>query len=673
MGFNYLELTYPLFLIQFILLAFGILVLMIISEKFKPFITSFCVISIGIISSTLAIIGIIENGFEILINGGSFIGTIPIRIDSLSAWFILIINIVTATGVIYGIGYIKAYKPNRFISTLHWSLFLLFQSSMLLVCMVQNSIAFIVSWEIMSLSSLFLVLFDYENPKVLKAGINYLVQMHLSVAFLTIAFIWVYFKTGTFDFIGISTYFGANNNIWLFVVFFVGFGFKAGFIGLHTWLPHAHPAAPSHISGVMSGVIVKMGIYGIFRVITCLRADYLLLGEIVLGISLISGMFGITNAAMQRDFKKMLAYCTIENIGIIGIGIGIGLIGLGKNQNLLCFFGFGGALLHVLNHSLFKSLLFYSAGSIYQQTHTRNMDFLGGLIKKMPKTAIIFLVGAIAIAGIPPFNGFISEFLIYCGLLSGFTSAGITQTVLMVLSFAGLSIIGGVSILTFSKTFGTIFLGSPRKELAHEPKEVSFLMLLPQYVTIILMITIAFVPSIFIKLTGNIVNGSFGINMNMSDPNLKSYFEVLSNISLISLSFILIIVVIYLLRFFLTRKSEKTYSSTWGCAYVAPNTKMQYTGKSFSKTLGKLTSFMVVEEKTYDEIATPEIFPNNRSYKSFYSDLFELKIINPAIKQLKNFINLFQFVQNGKIQAYVIYGIVFILAIFLGTILNVLK
>jgi len=150
--------------------------------------------------------------------------------------------------------------------------------------MVQHSIAFILAWEIMSLSSLLLVLFDYTNPKVLKAGINYLVQMHLSVVFLTVAFIWVYFKTGTFDFKGISTFFGSNVNIWLFLLFFVGFGLKAGFIGLHTWLPQAHPAAPSHISGVMSGVIVKMGIYGIFRIITYLKADYVLLGEIIINI-----------------------------------------------------------------------------------------------------------------------------------------------------------------------------------------------------------------------------------------------------------------------------------------------------------------------------------------------------------------------------------------------------
>ena len=424
--------------------------------------------------------------------GGTFFGDIPLRIDALSAWFILIINFTSVTGVLYGAGYLKSQDVKSPVVSLHWILYLIFQSSMLLVSMVQNSVAFIVAWEVMSLSSLLLVLFDYTNPKVLKAGINYLVQMHLSVALITVAFIWVYFKTGTFDFKGISSIFSSNGNIWLFLIFFTGFGIKARFLSMHTWLPQAHPAAPSHISGVMSGVIVKMGIYGIFRMITYLKSDYLILGEIILTLSLLTGLFGIMNAAVHRDFKKMLAYCTIENIGIIGVGTGLGLIGIAKGQGLLIFLGFGGALLHVLNHSLFKSLLFFSAGSVYSKTHTRDMDKLGGLIKPMPKTGMLFLIGAIAIGGIPPLNGFISEFLIYCGILSGINSAGISQITLMIITFAGMSLIGGISILTFTKTFGTIFLGTPRQKLIHEPVEVSSLMLIPQYLIVVVMMSVAF-------------------------------------------------------------------------------------------------------------------------------------------------------------------------------------
>lgn len=664
------ELIGLLFRLYVIVLFSGIIVLPFIPLRFKSIISIISVFLIALITSFIALNGFSGDGIEFLVNGGSFFGEIPLRIDALAAWFILIINFTSVTGVLYGAGYLKSSTVHPSVISFHWILYIVFQSSMLIVCMVQHSIAFILAWEVMSLSSLFLVLFDYTNPKVLKAGINYLVQMHLSVVLLTVAFIWVYFKTGTFDFKGISVFFGSNPNIWLFLLFFTGFGLKAGFIGLHTWLPQAHPAAPSHISGVMSGVIVKMGIFGIFRIIACLKADYIILGEIIITISLLTGLFGIMNAAVHRDFKKMLAYCTIENIGIIGIGIGLGLIGMGTGQGLLSFLGFGGALLHVLNHSLFKSLLFYSAGSVYRQTHTRDMDKLGGLIKKMPKSALLFLTGAIAIGGIPPLNGFISEFLIYCGILNGINSAGISQITLMVISFAGLSMIGGISLLTFTKAFSTVFLGTPRQELKHEPVEVSLLMLLPQYFIVAAMIIIAFFPGYFIGIIGTVLNNNTFNSVNFNIPDLQRYIGILKNISLASFLLIAVIGFVFLLRWFFTRGSEVKYSSTWGCAYPAAGDRMQYTGKSFSKSFGKLFNFLMIEKKGYDEIRQDETFPESRKYRSFYIDIFEAKIIGPVMHQITRFINLFQFIQNGKIQAYVIYGIVFILAIFIGTILN---
>jgi hydrogenase-4 component B len=670
MVFEGSELIGLLFKAYAIVLFSGIIALLFVPLRIKPVISVISVSLVALITGILAVKGFTAGGIELLIDGGSFFGEIPLRIDALSAWFILIINLTCFTGVLYGAGYLKSSGAQSNLISFHWILYITFQSSMILVSMVQHSIAFIVVWEIMSLSSFLLVLFDYTNPKVLNAGINYLVQMHLSVILLTVAFIWVYFKTGTFDFKGISAFFGSNVNIWLFLIFFAGFGLKAGFLGLHTWLPQAHPAAPSHISGVMSGVIVKMGIYGIFRIITCLKVDYLILGEIILTLSLLTGLFGIMNAAVHRDFKKMLAYCTIENIGIIGIGIGLGLIGIGKGQSMLSFLGFGGALLHVLNHSLFKSLLFFSAGSVYRQTHTRDMDKLGGLIKTMPKTSVLFLTGAIAIGGIPPLNGFISEFLIYCGILIGINSAGIAQITLMIITFAGMSMIGGISILTFTKTFGTIFLGNPRQKLKHKPDEVSLLMLFPQYLIIALMIIIAFFPGYFINLLGIILNNSTFPDIRFNIIDLQGYLSVMKNISLASVLLLAVICFVFFIRWILTRATEEKYSSTWGCAYLAPNEKMQYTGKSFSKSFGKLLNFMLIEKKGYAEIKREETFPVSRKYRSFYLDFFENKIIDPSILLIIRFINMFQFIQNGKIQAYVIYGIVFILAIFIGTVLN---
>jgi hydrogenase-4 component B len=653
-----------------ILFLSGILALPFVPARFKSLVSFCSVIAISIITSTLALFGLSHGGVEYLISGGAFFGEIPLRIDALCSWFILIVNFTCLTGVLFGAGYLKSSSAGSSFLTFHWILFNIFHSSMLLVCMVQHGIAFLVAWEFMSISSFLLVLFDYSNPKVLKAGMNYIVQMHLSVILLTVAFIWVYAKTGTFDFKGINDFFGSNINIWLFLVFFAGFGLKAGFIGLHTWLPHAHPAAPSHISGVMSGVIVKMGIYGIFRIISFLKADYLLLGDIVLSISILTGLFGIMNSAVHRDFKKMLAYCTIENIGLIGIGIGLGLIGMGRNHSLLMFFGFGGALLHTLNHSLFKSLLFYSAGSVYKQTHTRDMDKLGGLIRTMPHSALLFLTGAVAIAGIPPLNGFISEFLLYMGILTGINSAGISQITLMILTFAGMSLIGGISILTFTKTFGTVFLGSPRQQLDKKPSEVPYQMLIPQYLIIALMIVIALFPGFFINMAGKaICFNNFPI-YNFELAGSEKYIAIMKNIRLASLFFLIIAGALFFIPWIILSSKGKQLNPTWGCGYIAPNSRMQYTGKSFSKTFGKLMNFIMIEKKGFDEIGRNEIFPESRKYRSFYLDAFETKIINPIILLLTRFINLFQFVQNGRIQAYVIYGIVFILVIFICTVLN---
>ena len=651
----------------------AIIALCFVSTRFKSYLAASAVIVNAIVTSLLAIGALNGEIKELIFQGNIFWGDILVRIDGLSAWFILIVNLTSVTGVIYGIGYLKPYVNSAQKLAFHWILFVIFHLSMVWVCMLQHSLAFLVAWEVMSLSSMLLVIFDHDKPKTIKAGINYLVQMHISVTFLTIGFIWVYFQTGSFSFDAFQTYFGANSNVWLFLIFFVGFGIKAGFIPLHSWLPHAHPAAPSHVSGVMSGVIVKLGIYGIFRIISFLKADFLLLGEIVITISVLTGVYGILNAAVHRDFKRMLAYCTIENIGIIGIGIGLGLMGIGNNSAVLYYLGFGGALLHVLNHSLFKSLLFYSAGSVYQQTHTRDMNKLGGLIRQMPKTAVLFLIGAIAIGGLPPFNGFVSEFILYSGLLEGLKFSNISQISLLVVTLGGLSIIGGISVLTFTKTFGTIFLGTERKKLTHQPVEVSSMMLIPQYLIVLVMLSVAFLPQFYLNLISKLLD-TFGKTQFVAGSfGLSTYSESITNINLYSILFVAIVAANWGVRALVVKGKSMKIEPTWGCAYVAPNSRMQYTGKSFSKSLGKIFSFLLVEEKKYKELEAGEIFPESRKYVSHYQDFFEYRFINYITHHLVYAANYFKFIQNGRVQSYVWYGIIFMVAIFTLTVLNVLK
>jgi len=658
--------------IALIVAFISIITICLIPSKYKGYLAAFSIIVNAVATSWFAFPALIGDAIDITFNAGLILGDVLIRIDGLSAWFILIINFTCITGVFYGIGYLKEYTNTKSKLALHWALFVVFQLSMIWVCILQNGLAFLITWEIMSLSSMLLVIFDHNNPKTIKAGINYLIQMHISMVFLTIGFIWLYSQTGTFGFDGFSTFFTTNSNIWLFLIFFIGFGLKAGFIPLHSWLPHAHPAAPSHVSGVMSGVIVKLGIYGIIRIISYLKFDYLILGEIVLTISLLTGLYGILNAAVHRDFKKMLAYCTIENIGIIGIGIGLGLIGIGNGSSLMYYLGFGGALLHVLNHSLFKSLLFYSAGSVYQQTHTRDMEKLGGLIKSMPRTAVIFLIGAIAIGGIPPFNGFVSEFIIYSGLIEGIKLNSLSQISLLVISIAGLSIIGGLSIITFTKSFGTIFLGNEREKKEHLPHEVSQIMLWPQYIIIAAMLSVAFFPQFYMNTISLLLQG-MGVSFKGMEPTgFINFSYTLVNISVYSALFIGIIAVGWVIRSSAIRHKAQYSQTTWGCGYVAPNNRMQYTGKSFSKPLSKVFNFLFIEKKQYTELKPSEIFPHNRKYTSVYLDFFEHRFISPVTRRLVYAANYFTFIQNGRTQSYVLYGIIAIVVVFVLTILNII-
>jgi formate hydrogenlyase subunit 3/multisubunit Na+/H+ antiporter MnhD subunit len=331
----------------------------------------------------------------------------------------------------------ELYAGKKSELNIHWISFLMAHAGLMAVCSLSNSIAFLISWEIMALSAFFLVIFESYKPQTIKAGINYLLQSHVAILFLSVGFIWAAVISKTFDFEGIS-YFASHQkpvfSFLLVLLFLTGFGIKAGFVPLHNWLPHAHPAAPSHVSAMMSGVLIKIGIYGILRVLLLTPINYLAVGYFILIVSVLTGVFGVMQAIVQHNLKRLLAYHSVENIGIIGLGIGLGSIGMGYENKALAVIGFTGALLHTLNHSLFKSLLFFAAGNIHQSTHNMDIDRFGGLIKKMPHTALLFLLASLAICGLPPFNGFISEFIIYTGFFNGINSTGLPGIIILTLA-----------------------------------------------------------------------------------------------------------------------------------------------------------------------------------------------------------------------------------------------
>jgi len=629
---------------------------------------------IVIISSYFSINALSGNRFEYIVYGGYVFDNIPLRIDALSGWMILIINITMLTGSIYGMKYLKHYEKRKANLAMHYVLIPFFHISMLMVCIVQNFLAFLVVWELMAISSFLLVILEYWKKETINAGLNYMIQSHIGIIFLTIAFIWVISQTGSYDFKSIETFsakMAPEMGILLFVILMIGFGFKAGFVPLHTWLPYAHPAAPSHVSGMMSGVIIKLGIFGILRTLLLIKGNYLIIGEIILLVSVLSGLYGVILAIVQHNLKKLLAYHSIENIGIIGIGIGIGTIGLGLKNDFLAVTGFTGGLLHILNHSLFKSMLFYGAGNVYQATGILNIDRLGGLIRTMPKTASMFLVASLAICGLPPFNGFISEFLIYSGLFAGLKSESFAFSLLILLVIIGLVMIGGLALFCFTKAFGIVFLGSARSEYSKEPKEAPIQMLLPQYLIAALILAIGLFPQYILKLLLNPVLLFLPqLSKNVTDVYFAK-LSVLSSIGFTGFIIILLFSAIYFIRNRVQRKRVIEISQTWSCGYTAPTPRMQFTASSYTKTYSNIVKPLLKTNKTETEIIS--IFPIEAEYSYSFYDKMEYLLIDKNLKLLKKFLYKLDFLQNGRIQSYAMYGLFFIVLIILFTYMEYLS
>ncbi len=655
-----MNLVWSFILIPFIAICF----IPFLQLKGKAIAVYSAVCAIAILTSVVAFQALVGRDFELILQGSYISGPIRLQVDALSAWFMLIINFAFLTGGFYGLFYMGAYKNQPKNLSFHGILFVLLHASLVSLCVIQNSIVFLVAWEIMALSAFLSILFEHEKTATINAGINFLIQSHVSIIFLMIGFIWVASQTGSYDFSAIQNYSIANSDaisLMLYLFFFIGFAIKAGFVPFHTWLPYAHPAAPAHISGIMSGVLIKIGIFGILRMLLLIDMNYTTIGTFIFVISLVSGIYGVMLAILQHNLKKLLAYHSIENIGIIGIGIGLGCIGLGTNNPVLSSLGFAGALLHTLNHSLFKSLLFFTAGNVYQATHTLDIEKLGGLIKKMPQTAFLFLIAALAISGLPPFNGFISEFILYTGLFSSIHNAFITSLIGIVFTVTGLVLIGGLAMMCFTKAFGVVFLGNPRQTFQHEVKEVSLYQLLPLYFIAAALVFIGLFPKVFLDLLIKPVQLFTNLHQLPFISFQGNGIEALLSVSKASWVLILLVLFILGIRKLLLRKRMITVSSTWNCGYIAPTAKIQYTASSFVKTYSHLlSSFFLIFKK---EKEVEGVFPSAAHLETHPYDKLEKWLIDYPTTNFKLFLGRFRFIQNGKLQFYILYGIVFIIAI----------
>ncbi|MDD2714987.1 MAG: proton-conducting transporter membrane subunit [Candidatus Wallbacteria bacterium] len=589
-------------------------------------------------------------------------GTVDLTIDPLSAFFVLTISILSMITTIYACGYLKSDQDKGKQTALQFFFLPLLTCSMLLVVTLRNGLAFLFAWELMSMASYFLITYENDNREVFAAGIEYLIFTHLSLIILSIGFVLLANRSGSYSFdtfrFAISTF---QHPGLIFILFFCGFSLKAGFIPFHIWLPRAHPAAPSHVSGLMSGVMIKTGIYGIARILTFMDTIPFWLGFLVLAVSTFSAVVGVLFALAQHDLKRLLAYHSVENIGIIGMGMGIGMLGISTGNSTVAFLGFAGAFLHVLNHSLFKALLFFGAGAVYRATHLRDIELLGGLIKSMPFTAAFFLVGSMAISGLPPFNGFVSEFLIYFALLK---ASLIRLPVLILISVAAisfLSFVGVMAMMCFSKAFSIVFLGLPRSPAASEVRtEADRLMLLPMAALSALCILIGFLPQLALGIVNSAAQQFTGISAK-AIPSLA----VLNQISLISVALVTVTLVLFSLRRRLLTGHESSFK-TWDCGYQKGSIRLQYTASSFVSRFLVLMKPMLNGET---DLSPPKgLFPLKASFSSHSHDLFRNFFMNPLHRLYFWLQKNLSWIQSGSTQQYIKYGLIFLLLALLGAV-----
>ncbi|GAB3273242.1 hypothetical protein GCM10027347_45450 [Larkinella harenae] len=445
-------------------------------------------------------------------------------IDSLSAFFLIIISLTLLTSLLYAHGALKQYRQtrsNRQFSLHHFALLWL-HISLLLVCTLRGGTPFLLAWELMTLTVLSLVLFEVGWSKFREVGLSYLVQLQIGSVLIMAGFLLVFLNGRTFGFEGLSPYFLQSAPLPVFLLFFLGFGSYAGFVPFHTWLSPTQRFAPAHVSGILSSVLIPMGFYGILRTLTYIHNDLIVISFLILLVSLLSGIVGISSAYGQQDNSKLLAYSSISSTGITGIGLGVGLLGSAFNIPSLSVLGFTGGILHLFHYALAKPLLSYSLGSIQQATKTREFGQLSGLFNTMPKTSVSFLLGLVALSSLPPLSGFVSQLIIYMGLFDGLGAESGFWNYLLWAIMAGLAFLNGYTLLAYRKPLEILFPNAKHPAGSLPNTEVSDDMIMAKGVLGSCVLATGLFPLFFIKLVSHVTV--------LYTPNLQPLEAFYSNI-----------------------------------------------------------------------------------------------------------------------------------------------
>ncbi len=589
-----------------------------------------------------------------------------VRIDALGAFFGMIVSLLGVALSVYSFGYAKAFVGRKNVGILG-AFFNTLLLATTLVFLADNAFFFLIAWEIMALSAYCLVSFEHEHDETRSAGVLYFIMSHIGTGCLILGFLLLFQASQSY---GFETFHALGDRMppakrdAAFLLFLFGFGVKAGIVPLHTWLPAAHPVAPSNVSALMSGVIIKTGIYGLTRVsFDFLGAPPNWWGVTVLTIGTISAVLGVLYALMEHDLKRLLAYHSIENIGIILMGLGAALMFLHTHHPVLAALALSAGLYHTINHAVFKALLFLGAGAVLHATHTRNMEEMGGLAKRMPKTALFFLIGAVAISALPPLNGFVSEWLTYQSLLQGFGTTPSLIRLMFPLSGAMLALTGALAAACFVKAFGITFLAQARSQHARDAHEAPFSMLLGQGILTAVCLLLGLFPVQFLtlldpvtkQLTGEVLSSKLtaGSAWVLSGTAPQGGTVSTLGITLIALCLSSIPVALWWL---FARRSRKRIDATWACGQPILQPQMEYTATGFSKPIRMIFKALFRPHREVQrEYDYSPYFTTTIRFSAHVEEVFETRIYRPFRRWVWWISRRMRALQAGSIQAYLIY------------------
>ncbi len=522
-----------------------------------------------------------------------------VRLDNLSAFFFSLIGIVSLAVGLYGPAYVRGFEHGRESLAALGGFGGLFLAGMLLVVLADDAFLFMLAWEVMSLASYFLVAFQHENPANRRAAFLYLLMAHVGGLAILLGYgVLASFGQG----FGFDAMRGAElSPVWAsvaFVLAFVGFGMKAGLLPLHAWLPEAHPVAPSHISALMSGVMLKVAVYGFVRFVFDLVGDLQWQwGVAVLSIGSLSALMGVLLALMQNDLKRLLAYSSVENLGIIFMALGLSIIYLASGHPVLGTLAFVAALYHALNHALFKSLLFFGAGAILHSTHERDLEQMGGLLRRMPWTGFFFLVGAISISALPPFNGFVSEWLTFQAALQAWSlESGVLRS-LIPIAAAILALTGALVAATFVKVYGVAFLGQARSRHVRRARQVPVGMRAGQGLLALLCLLLGLMPTTLVGLLERISQQLFGGALPQAGAHGWLWLTPVSAETAsysAPLVVVLIVAIAVVAKWGLTRRAVHRVRrcDPWDCGFAPPSPRMQYSATAFAQPVRRVFALL---------------------------------------------------------------------------------